>query len=299
MISTGQLFCILLLSRLSAEVVFTDSVSFSGSSLAALAAAELINFLLALPVIVYSARGSSVYGRLAEKNRAFGAVSGYISAFVICWLASRTLLYAAEYAQHSLVSGMSGAVLCVLLGGFAVYSAVKGIEAVCRASLLFAAAAVVVSAAVVLADIPHLQLRRISAAQPDSEFLHHVLHRVLRGGEYLIFAALLPYVRGRKKSSSCKTVLLFAASSLAGTLLMSVFSMSVLGEVCNIAKYPFTAAAGLADITLFKRLDGFAAAVWAASAGLRSAVMFFSAYAMIKSVLKPSEDRARIKGETA
>ncbi len=299
MITPKQLLFVMLLSRLSAEVIYPQGGGFSGNSLAALAAAEVIRFLLALPVILYSARGRSFYGAAAAKSRALGVVAAYLSAFVVSYLAARTALYAAEYAQRTLVVGMSAAVLGVLMAVFAVYAASKGIEAIGRTVLLLAVAAVVVSGAVVLGDISHIEFRRISAAEYGSDLLQLTAERLLRGGEYFVLAALLPYVRCPERGiGACSAALIYAGGSLVLTMLINLFAMSVLGEVYGIAEHPFTAAAGLADVTLFKRLDGFCAGVWCACAALRCGLLLFSGYAAIKAVLGARESSPR-KGEAA
>ena len=63
---------------------------------------------------------------------------------------------------------------------------------------------------------------------------------------------------------------------------MTVFAGAVLGEFMALAEFPYTAAASLADITLFKRLDGFFSAVWSLCGAFRCSVMLFSAYAIIR-----------------
>ena len=300
MISTNQLLCVLLLSRLSAEIVFPQSGCFSGSTLTSLILSEIVCFLLALPVIIYSAKGRSFYAAIADKNRAIGLITGYGAAFIISFLATRTVLYTAEFAQRGLVTNMSGAVIAVLLAAFAVYSAVKGVEAISRAALLFAAAAIIITGVVLIADIPHIQLRQIGAVKLDEQLISLTLHRLMHCGEYLAFAALLPYVKAKEKGlSACSAILIYAALSLIGSALINLFSMSVLGEFYGIADFPFIAASGLADITLFKRLDGFSSAIWSACSALRCGTFAFSAYAMIKAVLKPNTAKPTTKGEPA
>ena len=51
-ISAAQLFCILLLMRVTAELVYPTSGGFGGSGVLAVLTAELIRFLLALPVLI-------------------------------------------------------------------------------------------------------------------------------------------------------------------------------------------------------------------------------------------------------
>lgn len=288
MISKYQLFCILLLSRLSSEIAFPQTGGFSGTGFAALLAAEGIRLVLALPVIIYSAKGRDIYGAAARKNRALGFVMTIVAGFSAAFLAVRTVLLTAEYAQRTIITGMSAAVIAVVIAAFAVYMAVKGAEALSRAGVLFLIAAGIVTLAVVLADIPHIRMRDISGADLSESFWYHVLEQLLRGGEYLIFAALLPYV----KDGGCGTMLTFSLCSVAGVVLIGVFSMSVLGEFYSIAEYPFTAAAQLSDITLFKRLDGFAAAVWTLGGAFRTGLLLYSVYAAISSVIKAEQPAA-------
>ncbi|MBE6901147.1 MAG: hypothetical protein E7478_01600 [Ruminococcaceae bacterium] len=192
------------------------------------------------------------------------------------------------------------AVLAVLLGAFAVYAAFKGIEAISRAGLLFAAAAAILTAVVVLADVSYIELRSFGGMQPAEDMLHLVLERLMHCGEYLAFAAVLPYVRKRERGiGACGAVLIFALCSVTLSVLIDLFSMAVLGGFYGIVEYPFIAASGLADITLFKRLDGFSSAIWAACAALRSALLLYGSYAAIKSSMEQAGSRAVAKGEAA
>lgn len=281
MISKYQLFCILLLSRLSSEIVFPQTGGFSGTGFAALLTAEGIRLVLALPLFIYSARGRNVYGSVVSKSRVFGVLMAFTAAFSALFLAVRTTLFTAEYAQRTIITGMSGAVIAVFIAAFAVYLAVKGAEALSRAGVLFLIVAGIVMLAVVLSDIPHLHMRDINGADLSDKFWYHVLEQLLRGGEYLVFAALLPFVR----EGGCGTMLLFSLCSVAGVVLIGIFSMSVLGEFYGIAEYPFTAAAQLSDITLFKRLDGFVGAIWTLSAAFKAGLLASAAYNSVNAVL--------------
>ena len=300
MISPRQLFCLLLLSRLSAEMAVPHGGGYGIQPIAAAAASELLCFVFALPVIIYSARGRSLYSHICGKSRAAGIAAGLIAALFSVFIALRTCIYTAEYAQRGLVVGMSGAVLALITAAFAVYAAYKGIEAVARTSLLLLCGAAVVTLAVVLADIPYMRLSYVMQQGYVEQFFPLVLQRLLNCGEYLIFAALLPYVRKHEKGfGACGAVLLYAVSGFAATVLINVFTAAVLGEFCAVTEYPAAAASGLADITLFKRLDGFFCAIWAACSALRCALLVFAAYAVVSSIFCPVRDTQRLKGENA
>ena len=291
MISKYQLFCILLLSRLSSEIAFPQTGGFSGTGFAALLAAEGIRLVLALPLFIYSAKGRNVYASVAKKSRILSALMAFVAAFSGAFLAVRTVFYTAEYAQRTIITGMSAAVIAVFISAFAVYMAIKGAEALSRAGVLFLVATGIVTLAVVISDIPHMRMREISGADLSESFWYHVLEQLLRGGEYLIFAALLPFV----KEGGCGTMLLFSLCSVVGVVLVGIFSMSVLGEFYGIAEYPFTAAAQLSDITLFKRLDGFVAAIWTLGGAFRAGLLACAAYNSLNSVLGIGRTEERSK----
>ncbi len=296
MISRSQLFCILLLSRLSAEIVFPYSSDFSGTGLVALLVSEGVRFLLALPILIYSLGGRDFYGAILHKSKALGVASGLIAALIIAMFFARTVLYTAEFAQRTLLGGMSGAVLLAILLIFAVYAAKNGAEGICRAGVLVLITAAIVTATVMLADNPHIRLRSAVGADFGESFVRSLIVRFMCGGEYPVLAVLLPYVRPKNENSHGigGTGFLFVLCSIVGTVLINLFSMGVLGEFYAIAEYPLIASAQLSDIALFKRLDGFAGAVWALAAAVRGGLLLFSTYAVIRAVL-PQKRKA---GET-
>lgn len=282
----------MLLSRLSSEIAFPQTGGFSFESLTSVLAAEALRLIVALPVIIYSSKGRDIYGAAVRKNRLFGTLLGLTGAFAAAFLAARTVLITAEFAQRTIITGMSAAVIAVIIALLAIYMAIKGAEALSRAGVLFLVAAGLVTVTVMLADIPHLKLRDIGSAEMSESSIYQVLEQLLRGGEYLVFSALLPYV----KNGGGGTALVFALSSSVGLVLVELFGMSVLGEFYGIAEYPFTAAAQLADIAFFKRLDGFAAAVWTLGAAFRAGLLLFSVTAAVNSVMSGKETAAE-RGE--
>lgn len=294
MISRSQLFCVLLLSRLSAEIVFPQTGDFSIAGFASALAAEGICFLLALPVLLYSVGGRSVYGSIKSRSKVLGIISGSVSAVILLLMSLKTALYSAEFAQRTLLGGMSGAVLFVLVALFALYSAGKGAEGIARAGALILVAGAVITLVVVVADIPHIHVRELPGAELDDVFVRQVVERMMRCGEYLAFAALLPYVRPKEDSLGCgATGFLFALASVAGTVLIMLFNIGVLGEFTASAEYPFIASAQLADIALFKRLDGFLGAIWSLAAAMRCALLLFSAYAVVRVVFERKKKTER------
>lgn len=284
-ISPQQLFCILLLSELTAEAVYPQSSSvFGGEAVLAVLMAEIIRFVLALPVIIYSFNGTAFYAASYRKNKFFGWVCAIGAAILLIGAACRTLLYSAEFTQQCIITGTSAAVIFIVSAAFAIYSAYMGVEAQARAGVLLLAAAGIITVIIVIADIPYMEFPKMHPMQSDfGDLFRDTLSRVLHGGDYLIFAALLPFVR-TDGGSAGKTALFFSLFSTLGALFLCSFGMMTLRELYSHTVYPFAAAATLSDISLFKRLDGIGCAVWSVCAALRAGVMLFSAYSVIMEI---------------
>lgn len=285
-ISAAQLFCILLLMRVTAELVYPTTGGFGGSGAAAVLTAELIRFLVALPVILYSFHGRNFYNAIWRKNRFLGWLSSIGAVLLLALFVTRTIIYAARFVQRNILVRIPVLLIMALLAGFAVYAAVKGSEALARAGVLFMVAAAVVLLLVVIGDIPYFDFRQLPEWTVGT-FLTDGAERIIRGGEYLVFAAFLPFVRTKggndEKTHSGAAVLWFALASAFISSLLCMFFSAVLGEYCSMTEYPAAAVASLADIIFFKRLDGLFCAVWSLCAAFRIGVMLFAAFAIINN----------------
>lgn len=303
-ISAAQLFCILLLMRVSAELVYPSKGGFGGSGLAAALTAEAIRFLIALPVLIYACKGVGLYAAAWRKNRFLGWAAAMGAALLLAGFVVRTAVYASGFVRRNMLMKTPQLLIAVLLAGFAVYAAVKGGEALARAGVLFLWAAGIVTLLIILADIPYMKFDRELPEWSTALFLTDVIERFCRSGEYLVFAALLPYVRRGSGSDQKKlgaAGFCFAGAGALCSALFCVFFGAVLGEYYSMSEYPIAAAGSLADIVLFKQLDGAACAVWALASAFRMGVMLFAAWSVIGEVLKCSRGAGKFasgKGET-
>lgn len=292
-ISAAQLFCILLLMRISAEFVYPTSGGLGGTGLAAALTAEVIRFVVALPVLIYSFKGRAFYYAIWRRNRFWGWASATGAAALLGGFTARTVIYSADFAQRILLTNTPKILLALLLVGFAVYAAVRGAEAIARAGTLFLAAAAVITLLVILADIPYMQFDRELPDWTTGLFITDLIERLTRSGEYLVFAALLPYVResGNAKSGtrSGAAGLWYALGGVLSAVLLCVFFGAVLGEYQSMTEYPLAAAASLSDVVLFKRLDGIASAVWLLAAAFRCGVMLFSLVSILGECRRKEE----------
>ncbi len=295
-ISVSQLFCILILSRLSAEIVFPNRPSDNAiASVISLAVSEAVMLVLALPVIVYSFYGEDFWGAICRKSRFLGWALALCGALILASGSLLTMFYSAEFSVKNLLIGGSILVLLVLSAIFAVYAAIMGVEALARAGVIFLVGAVLVTVTVILADIPYMEISASDIAFGGKLGIDRdeVISRLMRGGDYLVFSALLPFVNRRKQSSVWKCGLLFALFSTIAALLLCVVSVLVLREMFGISEYPFISAASLSDIAFFKRLDGAASAIWVLAAVFRSGLMLLSAWKIIERVYAASKSRRK------
>lgn len=277
-ISASQLFCLLILSRLSVEIVFPRTASAAAvEAISALVISELVRFALALPLIVYSFNGDNIHRAVRQKNRFFGWVGALFAALLLTGASLRTLFFTSEFTVKNLLIGGSMWTIFIISVVLAVYAAVMGTEALARAGVIVLMAAALVTVAVMLADIPYMRPAAITGGGDFNEFLDELVERFMRGGDYLIFAALLPYVDKKTKYSAGKCALLFAMFSTLLSVLLCVVNCLVLREMYGLCEYPFIAAASLSDVAFFKRLDGAAAAVWMLCAVFRSGLMLLAA----------------------
>lgn len=82
-ISAAQLFCILLLMRVSSELAYPSKGGFGGSGLAAALTAEAVRFVIALPVLIYACKGGGFYAAVWRKNRFLGWVAAVGAALLL------------------------------------------------------------------------------------------------------------------------------------------------------------------------------------------------------------------------
>lgn len=300
-ISTSQLFCVLMLSRLSAEIVYPRTVSATPiEAVTAIVISEVIRFLVALPLIVYSYKGNNIHRAVYNKNRFLGWTGAIFAAVLLLGASLRTLFNLSQFSVRNLVPNGALWLIFALAAAFAVCTAVMGTEALARSGAIFLAAAAIITITVMLADFPFINrnsFESFSRLGDNSSLIPDIIERAMRGGEYLIFAALLPYVSTKHHSGLGRTAVLFTLFSALAVLLICCMNCLVLREMYGQVEFPFLSAASLSDISLFKRLDGLAAAMWALCAAFRSGVMLLCAENALIEVYRaghsPKKEAAR------
>ena len=297
-ISAAQLFCIMLLSRLTMDVIAPSPVPESPvEALCVIAVTEIVRLAIASPLIFYSFRRDNVHRSIYRKNKALGWISAVFACILLVGAAAKTLFHGTDFAYKNLLVSGTAWVVFAAAAAFALYAVYMGVEAVARAGVLFLIAAAIITAAVFLADIPYMQISPMWAKSGFGTFFKDVLRCFSNGGEYLVFAALLPYVNREKQNSAGNAVLWFALLSAVVSAGMCAVNYLILREMYPLAEYPFIAAASLADIALFKRLDGLCAAVWELCAAFRTGLMLLSAVCVMISVVRAAREKKQSKSE--
>ena len=291
-ISAQQLFCIMLLSRITMDAISPPPApNGAAEALAVIAVTEMVRLALASPLIYFSFGKDNFHRFVYMKNRVWGWISAVFAAILLVGSAAKSLVRGTNFAFKNLVGGGSAWLVFAAGLAFALYAAFMGTEALARSGVLFLIAAGIITAAVFLADIPYAKITPIWSEGSFETFFKDVLRCFSNGGEYLVFAALLPYVnRDDKPNCAGNAVLWFALISALASSAICAVNYLVLREMYPLAEYPFIAAASLSDIALFKRLDGVSAAVWGLCAAFRSGLMLLSAWSVIMTV-----NRARLQ----
>ena len=306
-ISAGQLFCALILSRTAIEIISQNSSSAPKEAILAIIITELIRFLLALPLIIFSFKHDNFHRHLYNKNKLIGWASAAFGALLLIGAAVKTLLHTISFAEKNLLIGTSSWLIFAIAAIFALYAAFSGIEAAARAGAIFLTAAGIVTAIVFLADIPYFTASEIWDVSDNRTLLSDVIYRFSNGGEYLLFAAFLPYINKKRTDSSGKAAMYFMLFSIIIPIVLCVLNFLVLREFYGLTEYPSAASASLSDIAMFKRLDGFFSAMWALCSALRCGLFLLAAvlvFAAVKRVSAQEQqgsnedtDKARLKGE--
>ena len=291
-ISPQQLFCILILSRLTMDII-SPPPSGSGplETIAAVVISELVRFVLALPVIIYSFQRNNFYRSVYTKSKALGWLSAVFAAALLIAAMLKTLNQSINFAEKNIFAGGAYPVMFAAVIIFSVYEAYMGIEAIARAGVLFLIAAEIITAAVFLADIPYMEITPMWSEGSFGTLFEDILKNLTKGGEYLIFAALLPYVNLKKETSAGNSILSFALVSTVISASMCAVNQLILREMYPLAEYPFAAAASLSDIALFKRLDGIFAAIWELCGAFRCGLILFSAVCVIMTVYRTGREK--------
>lgn len=292
------MFCLLLLSRISVEIIFPVPVaSGSFSAIAGIIGSEIVRFVLALPILVYAFKGNNIFGGICSRSKIFGWIIAVIVSVLLTAECLLTLFLSAEFTVKNLLIGGSMWTIFIVAAIFALYAAVMGTEALARTGSIIIIAVGIVTVSVILADIPYMTFSgAFSDVQADSELLiTGLVSRIMRGGEYLIFAALMPYVQLKTENSAGKTGLYFALFSLLGTTVLCGLCALILRELFGLTEYPFISAASLSDLSFFKRLDGAAGAVWLLAAVFRGGLLLLSAESVISAAVSASKLKTRVK----
>ncbi|MCH5203450.1 MAG: hypothetical protein J1F03_01820 [Oscillospiraceae bacterium] len=292
-ISPQQLFCVLILSRMAIEITSPNTSSSPKEAILSIILSELLRFLLALPLIIFSFKHDNFHRHVYNKNKAMGWISACFGALLLIGTALKTLFHTIGFAEKNLPISISPWLIFAAAAIFAIYAAFMGIEAISRSGVLFLVAAGIITAIVFIADIPYYQSSDVWNITDNTTLLSDTFSRFFNGGEYLLFAAFLPYVNKKHTDSSGKTAMYFMLFGIIIPIALCIFNFLVLREFYGLSEYPSAACASLSDIALFKRLDGIFSAIWALCSSLRCGMMLLSAVLVFIALKRVSAQEAQ------
>lgn len=298
-ISAQQLFCVLILSRIAIEITSPNTSSAPREAVLSIILADLIRFLLALPLIIFSFKHDNFHRYVYNKNKFWGWVSSGFGALLLIGAALKTLFHTGRFAEKNLILSGSSWLIFTAAAIFAIYAAFMGIEAAARSGVLFLAAAGIITAAVFLGCIPYFQPSDIWNSADISTLLSDTAARFFNGGDYLVFAAFLPYVNRKKESSSGKAAIYFSIFSIIIPIVLCILNFLVLREFYGLSEYPSVASASLADIALFKRLDGIFSAVFALCSAFRCGILLLSSALVFIALKRVSAQEVQNEKKTS
>lgn len=165
------------------------------------------------------------------------------------------------------------ALVLLALLAVAVYTAVKGIEAIGRSSIVFLIPVLSVFAFVYISLIPDFDTLNFTPMTSDdfSQIFGIGVYSCSRTVEILAISILLPFVRGNKKRGLPIWILIITATILITNIMLE----GVLGEYNKTQLFGMYTLALIAEFEFIERLDALISCVWMLCAVIKLSLTFF------------------------
>ena len=271
-ISSGQLFCLLFVSRIITTLMLMPAMEHAAITVDMLPRALLwdtLAFLCALPIFRIYDRGKS--GILDYAQVLSPAVCRGISVLFTAYFlfANINLISGFEVFSTTVVFPELNSILFLLL--FAVvcaYVASLGLEAVARAASVVAVLTVIIIGLLLAALIPQVRLFNFTPFFYEGVRTPAVaaLRSLANTSEIAAMAVVLPSVMGRVK----RAYGLWMGSVSVWIVVLSFFAVGALGAFASTQIFPFYTLAEIASAGIFQRLDSIMTCVWVACAVVKS-----------------------------
>ena len=262
-IGTGQLFCLLIVCRLSVALTFPfDSVgSFNNQEwFAAVLFFPILLSVMSFLLFFYNKTGLCPADAAAKTSPFFGkAVSLVFSVFFLL-SAAVNLSRFNIFMTSTTGADQSPLFFPLLLIIPSVYAAYKGIEAISRTACIILVIGLVSAAVIILAVIPKFDMLNVLPPRSsDRKNVARLLMTYFSGtSEAAAFAVMLPKARGKKRFLPAA----FSAAVAFGMFAIFFSVSAVFGELAEFENFPFFALADIAELGELKRLSALHASTW-------------------------------------
>lgn len=285
-IGAGQLFALLVLSRLS--VVLTFPFNWVGS----FNNQEWFVSLLFFPVLLFIMLWQ--YFLFKKTGLSPCQAADRLSPFAgkaVCLLFSLFFLISAAVSLsrfNIFMTSTTGAkqspvFFPLLLIIPALYAAFKGLEPISRTACIALAVGVFSVGLIIFAVLPDFDLLNISspAYYGKKEAANLIRIYISNTSEVLAFALLLPKTRGNHIASAIG----FSAACCLGMLIIFFSVTSVFGELTVIENFPFFALADVAELGELKQLSALHASTWVLGFFVKCGLFLYLSYDCAKKFI--------------
>ncbi len=274
-ISTVQLVCLMTISSITLTI--TCSASLLGGNdltdnLLSCVIAFLCNFLLVIPAFLLL-RNRSDCALLLQSESAGRWLLWIAAIFYVLYFLFADMQYLASF-QFFLGNAFRPAVPTWIFSAMillaAVYSAVKGLEAMGRTALIILVlffCGVAVIAALLLSDIKSEHFMPLFY-NGGGQTISGTAFYLSGSSSVAVYALLFSAAKGRRRLGFCIWNLLTCSTAM----LILFLVIGTLGNYANLQLFPFYTAATLAELGTFQRMDSIFICIWLIGLFLKLAV---------------------------
>lgn len=286
-IGAGQLFGLMLLSRLSVALTFPFDFAGSLNNQEWLVSLLFFPFLLLLLLPSYFLYKKTGLSTLQSAYKTSPIIGGGTAILLCLFFLLSTAVNLSRF--NIFMTSATGAEqsplffpLLLIIPAF--YAAYKGLEAISRTALIALVIGFISVAVIILAALPKFDLLNIVSPRfYDKKGIAELLGVYISNtSEAVAFSLLLPKVRGNVKG----TMIGFSALCCIGMFIIFFSVSAVFGELTAFENFPFYALADIAELGELKRLSALHASTWILGLFIKCALFLYLAYDCFKQVTK-------------
>lgn len=279
MISTFQIYAILLLSRMTALFTFmlpTTGFLLSGDrifTVLPLMTTELI-YGLAAVFMIKKAEGKSIITTATDLSPFAGKITSiiYISCFI--WFAGISVSRFELFISTVMFPNSELYLMTVILLAAAFYAALKGIEALGRASVILSSLLVISIAFIIFTVVNNFEYTNLTPILTTgiSPILNFAFYASSRTVEFITLFITAPKIKGNIRKV---TVLWTVTVNIVTAIILTVLA-GVTGEYGDDQIFPLYTLTVIAKFGIFERLDDILTGLWVLSTFIQLTFLLIS-----------------------